>query len=246
MKDTVNSTYGSILHTGFIERLRTTQRRRIFDAFWAFQGANAGDTTLSVGMAPSPLFDNANCLWEWSTPQQRACIVCHEIASPPRTARRPYVNPNAFEQARQPSALRLPFADGEFDWVFCNELIERMGTLEQQFALLKELARVSRKGVFLVTSNRWHPIEFNTALPFAHWLPDAGWRCILRWTGKRAWASEQGFRLLDSHTLYKLASLLPGKPKNDVGHKRVFGIKAYFFLMVEKQQHTNGMGRNAT
>jgi len=243
MKDTVNSAYGSILHTGFIERLRTTQRRKIFDAFWAFQGSGADDTTLSVSMAPSPLFDNANYLWEWSTPQQRARIICHEIASLPPAAQQPYVHPSALERTRQPGTLRLPFADEEFDWVFCNEAIERMGTLEQQFSLLKELARVSRKGVFLVTSNRWHPIEFNTALPFAHWLSDTWWRHILRWTGKRAWAAEQDFRLLDSHTLYKLASLLPGKPKNDVGHKRVFGIKAHFFLMVEKQQYANGIGR---
>ena len=245
MKDTVNSAYGPLSHTGFIERLRTAQRRKIFDAFSAFRGMDVDDTTLSVGMTSSPLFDNINCLWEWSTPQERARISCYEIANPHLAARRPYMHPSALERERRPGTLQLPFGDGEFDWVFCNEVIERMGTLERQYALVKELARVSRKGVFLATSNRWHPIEFNTALPFAHWLPDAGWRRVLRWVGKSAWASEHCFRLLDSHTLYKLAGLLPGKPKNDVGHKRIFGIKAHFFLMVEKQQHTNGTSRKA-
>lgn len=240
MKDTVNSAYGLISHTGFIERLRTTQRRKIFEAFSAFRGADADETTLSVGMTSSPLFDNTNCLWEWSTPQERARFTCYEIANSSPAARRPYVHPNALERERRPGVLRLPFGDGEFDWVFCNEVIERMGTLERQYALVKELARVSRKGVFLATSNRWYPIEFNTALPFAHWLPDTWWRRILRWSGKGTWASEHCFCLLDSHTLYKLASLLPGKPQNDVGHKRIFGIKAHFFLMIEKQQRANG------
>jgi hypothetical protein len=235
LKETVDSTYGAIAHAGFTDRLRTAQRHRLFDAFKAFRGHADVGTTLCVGMAATSLFDNANCVMEWSSPQERARLFCHDIACVKPAAPRPYVHPDALERSFRSDSLRLPFADGEFDWVFCNEVIERMGTLERQYALVRELTRVSRKGVFLSTSNRWHPIEFNTALPFAHWLPDAWWRRVLRWAGRGRWASEHGFRLVDSKTLYKLASLLPGKPKNDVGHKRVFGIKAHFFLMVEKQ-----------
>ena len=235
MRDTVESAHRATTHKGLTDRLRTTQRRRIFDAFTAFSNGGDGGTTLCVSMNATPLFDNTNCLWEWSAPQERARIVCHEITCPRPAPARPYVHPDALERSRQPDLLHLPYADGEFDWAFCNEVIERMGTLERQYALVRELTRVSRKGVFLATTNRWHPLEFNTALPFAHWLPDAWWRRMLRWAGKAQWASDHSFRLVDSNTLYKLASLLPGKPKNDVGHKRVFGIKAHFFLMVEKQ-----------
>lgn len=235
MRERVDSVHRAMAHAGFAERLRTSQRRRIFDAFQAFRGNRSDDTMLCVGMNATPLFDNTNCLWEWSSPQERARIACHEIACARRVPARPYVHPDALERTRQPDVLRLPYRDGEFDWTFCNEIIERMGTLERQYALVRELTRVSRKGVFLATTNRWHPFEFNTALPFLHWLPDAWWRRMLRWMGKGQWAAEHCFRLVDSKTLYKLASLLPGKPKNDVGHKRVFGIKAHFFLMVEKQ-----------
>lgn len=234
MRDAADSAQRAMVHTSFTDKLRIAQRRRLFNAFTAFRGGDASETTLCVSMAVAPLFDNTNCLWEWSSPQERARIAWHEIAVPRVTPPRPYIHPDALERTRQPDNLRLPYADGEFDWTFCSEVIERMGTLERQYALVRELTRVSRKGVFLATSNRWHPIEFNTGIPFAHWLPDAWWRNLLRWAGKSQWAADHSFRLVDSRTLYKLASLLPGKPQNDVGHKRVFGIKAHFFLMVEK------------
>ncbi|NEX59835.1 methyltransferase domain-containing protein [Noviherbaspirillum galbum] len=234
MKNTVNAEAGSLAQGSLIERIRTSQRRRLFDAFSAFRGAQPYDTVLNVCISPSPLFDSTNCLWEWSSSQERSRIITYEIAAPKHAAPRPYRHPDAIDLSREPNELHLPFADASFDWVFCNEVIERMGTLERQYALLKELSRISRKGVFLGTSNRWHPFEFNTALPFLHWLPDAWWRRVLRWTGKNAWAAEHSFQLVDSTTLYRLASLLPGKPKNDVGHKRILGVKAHFFLMVEK------------
>lgn len=235
MKNTINAEAGAIGQGGAVERLRMSQRRKLFDAFQAFRGNVADDTVLNIGISPAPFFDNVNCLWEWSSPQERARIVSYEITAH-RQPPKPYRSPEAIDLSREPNELHLPFSDASFDWVFCNEVIERMGTLERQYALLMELHRISRKGVFLSTTNRWHPIEFNTGLPVLHWLPNTWWRRTLRWAGKTPWASEHSFQLVESKTLYRLASLLPGKPKNDVGHKRIFGIKAHFFLMLEKSQ----------
>ncbi|HJV52886.1 MAG TPA: methyltransferase domain-containing protein [Noviherbaspirillum sp.] len=229
MKNTANAEAGVIAGDGFIDRLLTSQRRKLFDAFTVFIQGDAGDTVLNVGMMPSPQFDAVNYLEEWSSPQDRQRITSYEIAPPDYQGRL-----SARERQRQVDGLRLPFADGEFDWVFCDETIERVGSFERQYGLLKELARVARRGVFVTTSNRRHPLEFNTGLPLLHWLPGYWWRRSLKMLGKHAWAPRSALNLLDAQALYKLASLLPGKPKHDVGHKRVFGIKAHFFLMVEK------------
>jgi hypothetical protein len=234
VKNTMNAEAASMAQGGPVERLRMAQRRKLFDAFQAFRGTDAMDTVLNIGMSPAPQFDNFNCLWEWSSPQERARIISYEIAALKQQEARPFRHPDAIDLGREPNALHLPFNDASFDWVFCNEVIERMGTLERQYALLMELNRIARKGVFLSTSNRWHPIEFNTSLPFLHWLPDASWRRMLRLAGKTPWAAEHAFQLVGSKTLYRLANLLPGKPKHDVGHKRIFGVKAHFFLMLEK------------
>lgn len=228
MKNTANVEYDLIPAGGLIEKILSSQRRKMFDAFMVFKQGSAQDTMLNVGMMATPLVDSENYLLAWSSPQDRQRITSYEIPPPPqlRAARASH---------RQSESIQLPFANGEFDWVFCNELIERVGGFERQYELVKELSRVARKGVFITTSNRKHPIEFNTALPFIHWLPSSWWRRILAWLGKNLWVIGSSLNLVDAKALYKLASLLPGQVEYDVGHKRVFGIKGHFFLMIEKR-----------
>jgi SAM-dependent methyltransferase len=71
----------------------------------------------------------------------------------------------------QGDACALPFADGEFDIVFSNAVIEHVGGRERQRRLVSESLRVGRR-VFLTTPNRLSPLEVHTRLPFVHWLPD--------------------------------------------------------------------------
>jgi SAM-dependent methyltransferase len=72
----------------------------------------------------------------------------------------------------QGDACDLPFADGAFDVVFSNAVVEHVGDELRQRAFVAEALRVGRR-VFLTTPNRWFPIEVHTRLPFVHWLPDA-------------------------------------------------------------------------
>jgi SAM-dependent methyltransferase len=67
-------------------------------------------------------------------------------------------------------ACDLPFADGSFDVVFSNAVLEHVGAGERQRAFVSEALRVGRR-VFLTTPNRWFPVELHTRLPFVHWLP---------------------------------------------------------------------------
>jgi SAM-dependent methyltransferase len=68
-------------------------------------------------------------------------------------------------------ALELPFADGEFDIVFSNAVIEHVGAREQQRRFVSEALRVGRQ-VFITTPNRRFPLEVHTRLPVVHWLPE--------------------------------------------------------------------------
>lgn len=224
MKNAVEAGIGDA-QGGWLERMVTAQRRQLFDAFHAWTG-DAEGRVLSVGMTATPLIDKPDYLAQWSDPAARARITSYSLDAP-RTGR----GAMPPEPARE---ARLPFADGEFDWVFCNEAIEHAGSFERQLALVKELYRVARKGVFVTTPNRRHPIEFHTGLPLIHRLPPDAWRRLLRLLGKGAWASEAVLNPLDSAALYRIADLMPGKPAHDVGHKRIWGVKAHFFLMLEK------------
>jgi SAM-dependent methyltransferase len=71
----------------------------------------------------------------------------------------------------QGDACALPFADGTFDVVHSNAVIEHVGGRERQEAFVREALRVGRR-VFLTTPNRWFPIEVHTRLPLVHWLPE--------------------------------------------------------------------------
>ena len=105
--------------------------------------------------------------------------------------------------------MHLPYRDLSFDWVACHELIEQYTTHERQVRLLRELLRVSRKGIFISTTNRYHPL--------ARWMKE----------GKKT-------TLLTSFDIKALVDVLPGKPSWKLGHVRIIGLKAYYFLMIWK------------
>lgn len=83
----------------------------------------------------------------------------------------------------QGDACALPFADGAFDIVFSNAVIEHVGGRARQRELVSEALRVGRR-VFMTTPNRRFPVEVHTRLPLVHWLPDAVSHRVYRSAGK--------------------------------------------------------------
>lgn len=70
---------------------------------------------------------------------------------------------------RADAAAGLPFADGQFDLVYCSSVIEHVPP-DRRAAFAAELRRVGR-GWFVQTPARSFPIEPHSLLPGAHWLP---------------------------------------------------------------------------
>jgi SAM-dependent methyltransferase len=72
---------------------------------------------------------------------------------------------------RADAAEGLPFADNEFDLVYCSSVIEHVAPARRA-AFAAEVRRVGR-GWFVQTPAYSFPIEPHALLPFAHWLPIA-------------------------------------------------------------------------
>jgi SAM-dependent methyltransferase len=70
---------------------------------------------------------------------------------------------------RADAAAGLPFADDEFDLVYCSSVIEHVAPSRRE-AFAAELRRVGR-GWFVQTPAFSFPVEPHALLPFAHWLP---------------------------------------------------------------------------
>jgi SAM-dependent methyltransferase len=75
--------------------------------------------------------------------------------------------PGPFVQAD--ASIGLPFADGEFELVYCSSVIEHVPPARRA-AFAKEIRRVGR-GWFVQTPAWSFPIEPHALLPGAHWLP---------------------------------------------------------------------------
>lgn len=83
------------------------------------------------------------------------------------------------------ASQRLPFADGEFDLVYCSSVIEHVAPVQRR-VFAAELQRVGR-GWFVQTPARSFPIEPHSLLPGAQWLPVRLRRPYWRLGVARAW-----------------------------------------------------------
>ena len=179
-------------------------RRRKLALFLEVMGPTPATTVLDVGVDEVSLGDAGgqsgctthNLLEErYPWPERLTALGLHDGAR--FRERYPQI---AYVQG---DACALPFADGAFDVVYSNAVIEHVGGRERQEAFVREALRVGRR-VFVTTPNRWFPIEVHTRLPLVHWLPEGPAGRAYDLAGK-SWAREN--RLLGPSDL---RSLFPG------------------------------------
>ena len=125
-------------------------------------------------------------------------------------------------------ALAVPFADGSFDVVFSNSLIEHLGTDQRQRAFAAEVRRLSRNGYFIQTPNKWFPIEPHYLAPFVQFVPKSIRPAVIRWMTLWGWMTRpsreqcgrmcQEIRLLDAREMRQLF------PEAKIVRERFFGL----------------------
>src|SRR5688572_8839164 len=145
-------------------------RRRKFALFMETMAPTDETTVLDVGVDDSAFGAGCGCgtlnffeaFYPW--PGRITALGVHDGAR--------FRESNPRVRYVQGDALELPFADGEFDVVFSNAVIEHVGGREQQRRFVEESLRVARRA-FVTTPNRWFPVEVHTFLPLVHWFPDS-------------------------------------------------------------------------
>jgi SAM-dependent methyltransferase len=130
--------------------LASRARKRRHEQFWALTGVSSEARVLDLGCGALGL---------------RALEPGLDITGVDLTERPAYPGPFV----RADAAAGLPFADGEFDLVYCSSVIEHVPPARRA-AFAAELRRVGR-GWLVQTPARSFPIEPHSLLPGAHWLP---------------------------------------------------------------------------
>lgn len=135
----------------------------------------------------------------------------------------------------QADGRRLPFLDNSFDYVYSHAVIEHVGSREQQLKFIEEAFRVAKKGIFVTTPNRLHPIEFHTAIPLVHYLPHNWYRKLYKMIGKEFYSQESNLNLLTEKELLKLADFFSvPEDKIELHATRFMLFKANLILIIKK------------
>lgn len=177
------------------ERLLVRARARIYQDFMACCRPGPETTILDLGVS-DVVNDGANLLERlYPHPKQITAAGLGESPDFAKTygiGRYVQIEPNA----------PLPFADKTFDIAASNAVIEHVGGVENQRALLAELRRVARQ-VFISAPNRYFPVEHHTAVPLMHyWRPTFALAC--KATRKTSWLDPANLTLIGRRDLERL------------------------------------------
>jgi len=208
----------SSVHRIWAVIFRTFRRRRL-RWFLARAGLRRDDVLLDVGGYPAT--------WTWiEQPVRRIDILnLHEVdwdaASAPEHEIRTLIG----------DGCALDAADGAYDAVFSNSVIEHVGDWEAQQTFAREILRVGRS-VWVQTPARAFPVEPHYLTPFVHYLPREVQKRVLRWGSLWGWlerpSREQVERTVDEIRLLshrEMCSLFPGC---EILRERVLGVtKSY-------------------
>lgn len=113
-----------------------------------------------------------------------------------------------------------PIADNAFDILFCNAVLEHVGSRVQQKKFIEECLRISKK-IFITTPDRCFPVESHTILPFLHWLPLRFFRKILKLLKQDFLADEQNLNLFTFAELKNLVSQMPQNNPLNIKYYRI-------------------------
>lgn len=125
-------------------------------------------------------------------------------------------------------ACDLPdMADGSFDIVHSNSVIEHVGGWQQKRRMAKEVRRLAPR-YFVQTPNFWFPIEPHYRAPVIHWLPPMWRRGLVM---RRALGFYPKAQTLDeAHRIMADASLVDARemaelfPEARIERERVLGL----------------------
>lgn len=119
------------------------------------------------------------------------------------------------------------FADGSFDVVHSNSVIEHVGQWSSMMAMASEIRRIA-PAYFVQTPYFWFPIEPHARSPFLHWLPES-WKVRIVMSRKcgfwtRSETVDHAMRTVQSSNLLDSAMLNALFPDAEIVSEKFMGF----------------------
>lgn len=200
-------------------------RKKMFRIFWKEIGPTEEDEALDLGATPDTKLEDSNLFDKMYPYKKKLTIASIEDCS--ELAKELGLKEFCFSYAKKP----LPFADGQFDILFCSAVLEHVGGFRDQEFFLQECMRVSKK-IFLTTPYRYFPLEMHTFIPFLHWLPWHIFQKIVKRTKGEFWASEDNLRLCSAKDIKHMKL----KKKVAIKYVRTMGMRSNMLIMLSPDQ----------
>lgn len=194
-------------------------RKKMFSLFMKIVKPRVDDEVLDLGVTPDTSLYESN-FFEKMYPYPKNLTVasvedCRFLVD--EYALKDFVKTTADE--------KLPFCDGQFDILFCNAVIEHVGTRESQKFFLNECCRVAKK-VFITTPNRYFPMEMHTFIPLLHWMPWPIFQRIVKVIKRndgQFWADIKNLNLLSKRDILQMKNM-------EINYIRMLGFRSNIII----------------
>jgi len=174
-------------------RISAVARRRVYDLFMKAMRPAPGDRILDIGATDDGGIES-NMLEQLYPHREK--LTCLSLTDGKAIlARYPGIH-----HVQASAGRALPFGADTFDIVYCNAVLEHVGSSERQKEFVAEMCRVAPRR-FLAVPNRVFPVEHHTGLPLVHYLPKAWFRKLLRGGRYDVWSREENLNYVSAAEL---------------------------------------------
>ena len=198
-------------------------RKKMFDII--VEQVSDGDTVLDVGTTPVKSKHENFFLNHYHLKDNITCLSNQNLNNLKE------LYPNLKTILGDGREIKL--AENSFDISISNATLEHVGSFEEQTTFIKEMYRVSKKKIIILTPNRFYPIDTHTMLPFLHWLPKNIHRGILKILGHDFLSLEKNLNLLSENDLKNICNKI-GIKKYKIIKFKYFGFNSNLILFISK------------
>jgi hypothetical protein len=176
-------------HFNFLDRIVENRREKFFDFMKSKINFDQCNSYLDIGTTQDKRHKSSNYL-----NKKFDFIKIHKSISDQKISNKRFSN--VLQKSITSSFSSKEILDFKSDFVISNATIEHVGSLKNQFKMVKNMIKLTNKVMIIQTINRFFPIDTHTKLPLLHMLPKPMHRKIIKFLDYDYYSLEEHLNML--------------------------------------------------